>query len=86
MRFTFDRITPCPIPTAGTILAPGTPRARAWYRVVECIEVDSRVWHDRWRLTVVRIDPPTDDEKQRAPAVIEVVHYQPGEGPRDYLP
>lgn len=84
MRFILDRHEPCPIPVAGTILAPGTPRARAWYRVTDCIEVDSRVWHDRWRLTVVRIDPPTDAEQAAAPAVIPVVHYRRGEGPRDW--
>lgn len=56
------------------------PRAR--YVVVEARPIDSRIWHDRWRLSVRRVP---DDTPVTLPA-LSFVPYGRGEGPADFAP
>lgn len=83
---TFDVLDGAEAPKRGDILRPGWIGGVAWYRVLDVRPVESRIWHDRWRLTVVRVDP---DATRRGEGVadgarlIACTPYEKGEGPRE---
>lgn len=58
VRVTFDlALTDKRVPARGDVLH----TAKRCYRVLDAFPVDSRVWANRWRLHLTRIDPATAD-------------------------
>lgn len=56
---------------------------RARYEVTEVRPVDSRVWWNRWLLTVVRV--PSQSEPSFGRRVHPFRRYRRGEGPEDFV-
>lgn len=80
MRFTLDVLDGQAPPRPGDILM-FMVRRKPSYRVVRDIEpVDSRIWHDRWRLLCDPIDEPPASAR-----IIRTIRYRPGEGPSDFF-
>lgn len=83
-ELTYDILDGAEPPRTGDILRPTSPRAKAWYEVLTVRPVESRVWHDRWRLRVRRIDPnPTIDEVTPGCRILTWAYYSKGEGPQE---
>lgn len=66
---------------AGDVLF--TPRAR--YVVVEAQPVDSRVWWNRWRLTIRRVDRDPGFVPSLGVRAHHVSSYGRGEGPAEHF-
>lgn len=74
-EFTFDRFGDTPNLWPGLLLV--GPRAK--YRILDARPVESRLWHDRWKLRVERL---ADDTPVVAPW-ISFVAYAKGETAQD---
>lgn len=83
----FDRIDErTALPEPGDVYV----TARLVYLVTEVRPIESKVWHDRWRISLERVGPrdpwPTDQLAARLELGATVHHvstYAKGEGPAD---
>lgn len=87
-RFTFDLALEDPRnPDAGDVLV----SARRVYRITEAVPVDSKVWGNRWRLTVHTVGTATDGRPDIMPwleagnRVWYSSHYRRGETPAEFF-